>query len=300
MEGSVKNLEQIQENDADGRMPRSAKVIIVSLGIACIGFAGFALTGRKGPNDTKRVDPLGELADKSGGAKASAASPMKRATDLSPSDVTFPGLLSDDGHPTTALAAVKGNSGIAAPDKSGRVMVNTQGPEPVAPSQGSPSVPGFPGAPDVKVTADNAPPPAGDRLPVVPLPAQNVLEATPIITRPRDSLTKAATQIADSANDKATLAPSGREGGYQLQVSSFRTQTEADQFATQLRARNHKAYVMEAHVPGRGTWYRVRIGPFPTQHAAAAYRGSFEGREHVVPFIVPPSTGAGSKEHSDR
>ena len=294
MEGSVRNLEQIQENDADGRMPKSAKVIIVSLGIACIGFAVVALSGKKGAGETKRVDPLGELADRSGGAKASAASPMKRATDLSPSDVTFPGLLSDDGHPTTALAAVKGNSGIPAPDKTARVLVDT----PSSPAQ---ALPGTSGAPDVKVTADNAPPPATDRLPVVPLPAQNVLEATPIITRPRDNLTKAATQLADSASDKATLAPSGREGGYQLQVSSFRTQTEADQFATQLRARNHKAYVMEAHVPGRGTWFRVRIGPFPTQHAAASYRAGFEGREHVVPFIVPPSTKDGKDPtHGDR
>ncbi len=300
MEGSVRNLEQIQENDADGRMPKSAKVIIVSLGIACIGFAVVALTGKKGAGETKRVDPLGELADRSGGAKASAQSPMKRATDLSPSDVTFPGLLSDDGHPTTALAAVKGNSGIPAPDKTARVMVDVPAQSGAAPlAQGLPEIAG---APDQKVNADNAPPPAGDRLPVVPLPAQNVLEATPIITRPRDSLTKAATQIADSANDKATLAPSGREGGYQLQVSSFRTQTEADQFATQLRARNHKAYVMEAHVPGRGTWFRVRIGPFTTQHAAAAYRSGFEGREHVVPFIVPPSTAAkdGKEPHGDR
>jgi cell division septation protein DedD len=146
---------------------------------------------------------------------------------------------------------------------------------------------------------------------VVPLPAQNVLEATPIVTRPRDALTRAATEgaqltpasivsnddktggdaKADKADkaDKPAMSPAGREGGYQLQVSSFRTQAEADQFATQLRARTHKAYVVEAHVPGRGTWYRVRIGPFTSHHAAAQYRSGFEGREHVVPFIVPPT-----------
>jgi cell division septation protein DedD len=75
-------------------------------------------------------------------------------------------------------------------------------------------------------------------------------------------------------------------------VSSFRTQAEGEAFAEQLRARGHKAYVLEARVPGRGTWYRVRIGPFPTQHAATQYRASFESREHVVPFVVPPETTA--------
>jgi DedD protein len=122
-----------------------------------------------------------------------------------------------------------------------------------------------------------------------PLPAQNVLEATPVITRPRDGLTKAASDSAQLVTAGAPAASAGHDGGYQLQVSSFRTQSEANDFADQLRARGHKAYVQEAHVTGRGTWFRVRVGPFPTQHAAAAYRSSFEFKEHVVPFIVPPS-----------
>ena len=75
-------------------------------------------------------------------------------------------------------------------------------------------------------------------------------------------------------------------------MSSFHTQPEADGFAEQLRARGHKAYVVEAHVPGRGTWFRVRVGPFPTQHSASQYRVAFEAREHVVPFIVAPETTA--------
>jgi cell division septation protein DedD len=123
---------------------------------------------------------------------------------------------------------------------------------------------------------------------VVPLPAQTVLEASPVVTRPRDSLTRAATDAAQLGAAAQPAAPPGKEGGYQLQVSSFRSQSEAEQFAAQLRARGHKAYVLEAHVPNRGTWYRVRIGPFPSQHAAASYRVGFEGREHVVPFIVQP------------
>jgi cell division septation protein DedD len=126
------------------------------------------------------------------------------------------------------------------------------------------------------------------------LPAQAVLEASPVVTRPRDALTKAASAAAqiEAPAPSDELAPAGHEGGYQLQVSSFRAQGDAQGFADQLRARGHKAYVVEAHVPGRGTWFRVRVGPFQTQHAAAQYRAGFEGREHVVPFIVTPETTA--------
>lgn len=261
-QGSVRNLEQIQENDGEGRTPRGVTILLVALGGACIVFAGLAIGGRRSAPSTAKADPLGELVtqqQKIGG--------QPKATDLSTRDVTFPGILSDESAPTTALAAVKGNAvrttSAEMPGPAGAVALNVH-----------------PG-PD-------GPPPAGDRLPVVPLPAQNLLEASPVVTRPRDSLTRAASDAAQISHPAEAAAPAGKEGGYQLQVSSFRTQAEADGFANQLRARGHKAYVVEAHVPGRGTWFRVRIGPFPSQHAAAAYRSGFEGREHVVPFIVPP------------
>ncbi len=266
--GAVRDLEQLQEEDPEARTPRGVTFAFVALGGACIVFAAMALSGRKSAPDAKRVDPLGELIAQRGVREAASAAagtgtPPTRATDLGGSEVTFPGILSDNGKPTTALAAVRGS-----------------GPLPV------------PGSPDAlrSPAALLAPPPAAaDRLPVVPLPAQNVLQASPVVTRPRDMLTRAASESAQIATAAAPATGPGKEGGYQLQVSSFRTQTEAQAFADQLRARNHKAYVAEAHVPGRGTWYRVRVGPFTSLQSATAYRASFEEKEHVVPFIVQPN-----------
>jgi DedD protein len=257
-DNGIRNLEELREEDGKS-MPRGVTLAFVVLGGACVGFAALALGGRTTPPRAGKSDPIGELVSSRGAAVAPPAS-VRPSTDLSSSDVTFPGLLSDQDQPTTALAVVR-PAGARAP---------------------------------VVPTVAAKPPPPTDRLPVVPLPAQAVLEASPIVTRPRDSLTKVASdaaQMGPSPTSSETVGP-GHDGGYQLQVSSFRTQGEADAFAEQLRARGHKAYVLEAHVPGRGTWYRVRVGPFPTQHAATQYRASFESREHVVPFVVPPETTA--------
>ncbi len=257
-EAHIRNLEQIEEGDDDRRMPRGVTMALVALGGACVVFAGLSLGGRVSQPPQKKSDPLGDLLSLRSHA-SSAASSGPRATDLSPKDVTFPQLLSDEGNASTALAAVR------------------------------------PPVPDaVRSPAPKEPPPPTDRLPVVPvapLPAQAVLEATPLVTRPRDRMTKAASE-ASQIEDGPDAAPAGHEGAYQLQVSSFRARAEAEAFAEQLRARGHKAYVAEAHVQGRGTWFRVRIGPFGTQRAAALYRTSFEARENVVPFIVPPETTA--------
>lgn len=248
-DGAIRNYEQLQEIDSERRTPRLVTIAFIALGGACIAFAALALGGRKSQPAAAKVDPLGDLVNQKNHAAAVVSA---KPTDLSPRDVTFPGILSDGDKPTTALAAVRTPGGASAP------------------------------------AMPAAPPPPTDKLPVVPLPAQALLEATPVVTRPRDGLTAAASTAAQLATPQAPAAPPGKEGGYQLQVSSFRTQGEANRFADQLRARGHKAYVLEAHVPGRGTWYRVRIGPFTSQTQAANYRSSFEAREHVVPFIVPP------------
>jgi cell division septation protein DedD len=262
MGDGIRNIERIEENDDERRMPRGVTVAFVVLGGACVVFAGLALSGRTSGLPETKGDPLGDLLAQHPRVSGSAAAAP--GTELSSREVTFPQVLSDGDHPSTALAAVRGPQAEAAP-------------------QASPSPP-----------AVAQPPPPTDRLPVVPLPAQAVLEATPIVTHPRDAMMKAASDAAriDSPPSSGGSAPPGHEGGYQLQVSSFRSQGEAQSFAEQLRARSHKAYVVEASVPGRGTWFRVRIGPFATQHAAAVYRVEFEGKEHVVPFIVPPETTA--------
>jgi DedD protein len=268
--GGIRNLEDLQEDDDDRRMPPAVTATLVTLGGACIVFAAFALVGRATKPALAKGDPLGDLVAHRALLPITAASARLTTVDLAPKDVTFPQMLSDDSNPSTALAAVR-MSGSQLP-------IAALAPAPL-PTQ---------------------PPPATDRLPVVPLPAQAVLEASPIVTRPRDALTRAATDAAQITGPGAAgggassaggdTAPAGHEGGYQLQVSSFHTQAEADAFADQLRARGHKAYVVEAHVPNRGTWFRVRVGPFGSQHAAATYRASFEEREHVVPFIVPPES----------
>jgi DedD protein len=255
----IRNLDDLQEEDDERRMPPGVTVALVAIGGACIVFAALALGGRSSKAPAAKSDPLGDLVSRHGSLPAAAAS-ARLAVDLAPRDVTFPQMLSDDDKTSTALAAVR--------------------------AFGAPAL--------APMAIPTQPPPATDRLPVVPLPAQAVLEASPIVTRPRDAMTKAASDAAQINGAAATsdTSPAGHEGGYQLQVSSFRAQGEARSFADQLRARGHKAYVVEANVPNRGTWYRVRVGPFGTQHAAATYRASFEEREHVVPFIVPPETVA--------
>ena len=261
---SVRNLDEIQETDNEPRPSRLGALVLASLGGACIVFAAVALLRAPAPPKPVAADPLSDLVAKT---RPAGQEPRKGVEGLG-QDVTFPGMLSDRKK-TTALEAVRDLRGApppAAADTAAAAVDATALP---------------PGAP-------TEPPPAADRLPVMPLPAQHVL-LPDRQTAKSDTLGAMAKYVA--REDGAETSPAGTPGGYQLQVSSFKTQAEADNFATALRRRGHRAYVEPAHVKGRGLWYRVRIGPFKYRRSAVLYRQDFEAKERLVTFIVdPPKT----------
>ncbi|HNS96615.1 MAG TPA: SPOR domain-containing protein [Polyangiaceae bacterium] len=246
--GSLRNLDQIQEGDARRGGSRVGALVLASIAGACLVFAVFALVKRPQFGNEPQVDPLAELAGKSSQGQGVPA--------LDGNQMNFPTMLSDDPNPTTAMIALRAASSSSAQ------------PPFVLP----------PGMPTV-------PPTAGDSLPVVPLPAQAYVSPSPIVAEPRDSLTAMA---ASAANPRGEAVAKGQPGGYQLQVSSYRTEKEAEAFASRLRRGGHHAYVESALVPGKGTWYRVRIGPFKSRWDAIRYRKEFEQREHIVGFLVEP------------
>jgi DedD protein len=270
IEGSaIRNLDQIQEDDPSTRPSRAGALVLASLGGACIVFAAALLLRSPPKARVVSTDPLGDLV-----AQARPGGSQAPSTDGVGQDVTFPALLSDAKRPTTALEATRDVKGDARP---------------ATPTTALPfELP--PGAP-------STPPPAADRLPVTPLPAQNVLQGPAGDPPPGDTLATMAQHV--SRDTGSETAPAGTAGGYQLQVSSFKTQGEADTFAAALRRRGHKAYVEPAQVKGRGTWYRVRVGPFKYRRSAAIYRQEFEAKERMVTFIVDPPKQALVKVHDE-
>ena len=251
---NVRNLEQIQEQDA-GRPSRIGTLLLVSLAGAALVSAGVMMSKKSGAPARSTQDPLAALV-------AEAKPPGAPAEALDGKEVSFPRILSDETSPTTALAAVKDERGrLVKQDPSGAL---------------SPEAGGL-----------AAPPPATDRLPVVPLPVGTLLNASPVITSPRDALTDLASSAAAAKTD-AELAPEGSEGGFQLQVASFKEQSEADRTVEDLRKRGHRAFRQAAHVPERGLWHRVRVGPFKTKLEALKYKERFERTERIAPFLVDP------------
>lgn len=242
---NLRNLEQIQEG-ARGRSPKIATFVLAAIGTAAVFLAGMLLEEREPREERQPVDPLASLV-------AAAKKEDDQAKGLSANELDFPDLLSDADSRTTALVAVK--------DESGRLLENSENQE--------------------------KPPVDVEGLPTKPLPAGTLLNATSVTTEPKDELTQLA---ADAARvpPEGEAAPAGSDGGYVIQVASFKDQDDADRFTAELQKRGHEAFRQAATVPDRGIWHRVRIGSFKTKYQAELYKKKLEKSERVTALVIDP------------
>lgn len=75
------------------------------------------------------------------------------------------------------------------------------------------------------------------------------------------------------------------DGSWTLQLSAYQDKAEADRFAAGLRDKGYAPYIVEAAIPGKGTWFRVRMGRFGSRDAASRYMDDFR-RETALNAIV--------------
>lgn len=77
----------------------------------------------------------------------------------------------------------------------------------------------------------------------------------------------------DASQDRNVQGNYWSDGNlFVIQLSSWRQKNVAEQIVAEKKSEGHNAFLMQVDLPGRGTWYRVRIGYFDTLGEARNYR----------------------------
>ena len=76
-----------------------------------------------------------------------------------------------------------------------------------------------------------------------------------------------------------------QEGGYAIQVEATQDRSIAEQKVQQLKEQGLEAYWVKGSVPGKGVYYRVRIGQFPNKEAAMNFGASLK-RQGIAPDFL--------------
>ncbi len=71
-----------------------------------------------------------------------------------------------------------------------------------------------------------------------------------------------------------------------VQVAAFQERSDAEKRAKQLTDKKYKAVIVKADIPGKGTWHRVRLGPYDTSDQAKAASLDFMKKEKVTTFVT--------------
>jgi cell division protein FtsN len=126
--------------------------------------------------------------------------------------------------------------------------------------------------PQIPADATAAPAPAAQPL-VAPSPSpssstSSTTSSTANATRSSSSpRTSSASRVLARIATPTPKASSAHHGSYTIQVASSQRRPDAERVARKLSARG--ARVVAADVPGKGRWYRVQIGEYPSKDAAA-------------------------------
>jgi len=134
---------------------------------------------------------------------------------------------------------------------------------------------------------------AADAAPAKPAdkPAEKPAPASPPAGKPTEKgesmVARSSLQAAFAAVKPAAVLPTEAAAGgqFSVQVKSTQEREDANRFAARLRDRGYAPYVQTVELPGRGTWYRVRVGNFESRDAAQRYLVDFK-RETKIDAIV--------------
>ena len=192
--------------------------------------------------------------------------PLKEASDSAP----------PTGHVRNATPTAPQTPPIAAAEGSARSRSGA------APSDATVDEPTLAPAPVAakKLAALPRPlaPSAKAQPPVAPAaPSSTSSKSSTVATLPSVSPAKAAGAPSVSEKDKG-------KGHFLLQLSSFQDRAEAEAFARKFPGKN--AYVVATDLPGKGTWYRVRVGNYGTMQEAGVAKATFEREHNVIAYVA--------------
>lgn len=140
--------------------------------------------------------------------------------------------------------------------------------------------------------------------PAEPTPAASSIAATPEAAvapaakgKPAKAETAAAepAAVAEAESDldeekeeeaRPEPAPKAKRRRFTLQVGSFQDKEEADTFFRGLRGGPYDPYMVEADVPGKGMYFRVRVGGYGSFEEAVAAKAEFEASQHVIAYVT--------------
>jgi cell division protein FtsN len=132
-----------------------------------------------------------------------------------------------------------------------------------------------------------APPPSAGEAAPAPALQTEPDESTPSAASPSSDESTVGSASDDESDDE-TAPATATDGGYYVQVASYKAEADAAEYAATLSARGLAA---QSSADPSSSWHWVRLGPFPTRGEAEKARFKLKLHERQKAYVTPRSNG---------
>ena len=115
-------------------------------------------------------------------------------------------------------------------------------------------------------------------------------KAEPRTDAKKDDVAKAKTPPVKLADKLLPKKSDGKKSDslshFTLQLSAFPEKSDAEEFMHKIQIAGYKPFLVSSEIPGKGVFYRVRVGDYGTRQAAAGAKADFERKQHVIAYVA--------------
>ncbi len=97
------------------------------------------------------------------------------------------------------------------------------------------------------------------------------------------ALPAARPQVVQQA---AAKKPDATASHFTLQLSAFPDKADAEEFMRKIQSAGYKPFLVASEIPGKGVFYRVRVGDYGSRQAAVDAKAEFERKQRIIAYVA--------------
>jgi DedD protein len=84
----------------------------------------------------------------------------------------------------------------------------------------------------------------------------------------------------------ATKKPDATASHFTLQLSAFPDKSDAEEFMRKIQSAGYKPFLVASEIPGKGVFFRVRVGDYGSRQAAVDAKAEFERKQRIIAYVA--------------
>ena len=101
--------------------------------------------------------------------------------------------------------------------------------------------------------------------------------------KPQPTLPAARPQVVQQT---ATKKPDATASHFTLQLSAFPDKADAEEFMHKIQSAGYKPFLVASEIPGKGVFFRVRVGDYGSRQAAVDAKAEFERKQRIIAYVA--------------